>query len=100
MAGVINDLIRELVAEMGATAVTITHDMTTVRTVADHVAMLHGGVVRWQGPIEEMDASPDPYLAAVHPRPRRRPDRGGAVSERAALWLSAGAALLRSASSA
>ena len=62
MAGVINDLIRELVEEMGATAVTITHDMTTVRTVADHVAMLHGGIVRWQGPIDEMDASPDPYL--------------------------------------
>ncbi|MFO1207729.1 MAG: ATP-binding cassette domain-containing protein [Amaricoccus sp.] len=62
LAGVINELIRELVAEIGATAVTITHDMTTVRTVADHVAMLHGGVIRWQGPIEEMDSSPDPYL--------------------------------------
>jgi phospholipid/cholesterol/gamma-HCH transport system ATP-binding protein len=62
MAGVINDLIRELVEEMGATAVTITHDMTTVRTVADHVAMLHGGLVRWAGHIDEMDASPDPYL--------------------------------------
>jgi phospholipid/cholesterol/gamma-HCH transport system ATP-binding protein len=62
MAGVINDLIRELVTEMGATAVTITHDMTTVRTVADQVAMLHGGIVRWQGPIAEMDRSGDPYL--------------------------------------
>lgn len=62
MAGVINDLIRELVEEMGATAVTITHDMTTVRTVADHVAMLHGGMVRWTGPIEEMDSCGDPYV--------------------------------------
>ncbi len=62
MAGVINDLIRELVTEMGATAVTITHDMTTVRTVADQVAMLHGGIVRWQGPIAQMDASGDAYL--------------------------------------
>jgi len=62
MAGVINDLIRELVTEMGATAVTITHDMTTVRTVADHVAMLHGGRVRWFGPIEDMDDATDPYL--------------------------------------
>ena len=41
LADVINELIRELVTEMGATAITITHDMTTVRTVADHVAMLH-----------------------------------------------------------
>ncbi len=62
MAGVINDLIRELVTEMGATAVTITHDMTTVRTVADQVAMLHDGRVRWQGPVATMDAAPDPYL--------------------------------------
>jgi phospholipid/cholesterol/gamma-HCH transport system ATP-binding protein len=62
MAGVINDLIRELVEEMGATAITITHDMTTVRTVADHVAMLHGGVVRWSGPVEEMATARDPYL--------------------------------------
>jgi phospholipid/cholesterol/gamma-HCH transport system ATP-binding protein len=62
MAGVINDLIRELVSEMGATAVTITHDMTTVRTVADHVAMLHGGVVRWTGAVEDMDACGDPFV--------------------------------------
>ncbi len=62
MSGVINDLIRELVEEMGATAVTITHDMRTVHTVADHVAMLHDGVVRWTGPIEQMDAAGDPYL--------------------------------------
>ena len=62
MAGVINDLIRELVTEMGATAVTITHDMTTVRTVADEVAMLHGGVVRWSGPVGEIEACGDPYV--------------------------------------
>ncbi len=62
MAGVINDLIRALVEEMGATAVTITHDMTTVNAVADHVAMLHGGVVRWSGPIEDMAGCGDPYV--------------------------------------
>jgi phospholipid/cholesterol/gamma-HCH transport system ATP-binding protein len=62
MAGVINELIRTLVSEMGATAVTITHDMTTARTVADHVAMLHGGVVRWSGAIEAMDGCGDPYV--------------------------------------
>ena len=62
LAGVINDLIRELVTEMGATAITITHDMTTVRTVADHVAMLHDGRVRWSGHIDAIDASGDPWL--------------------------------------
>jgi len=62
MAGVINDLIREIVTEMGATAMTITHDMTSVRAIADRVAMLEGGVIRWTGPIAEMDRTPDPYV--------------------------------------
>ena len=62
MAGVINDLIREIVTEMGATAMTITHDMTSVRAIADRVAMLHDGVIRWTGPIAELDATPDAYV--------------------------------------
>ena len=62
MSGVINELIREIVVEMGATAMTITHDMSSVRAIADHVAMLHDGKIRWTGPVEQMDASGDPYL--------------------------------------
>ena len=62
MSGVINALIREIVVEMGATAMTITHDMSSVRAIADRVAMLHDGIIRWTGPAAEMDASPDPYL--------------------------------------
>jgi phospholipid/cholesterol/gamma-HCH transport system ATP-binding protein len=62
MSGVINALIREIVVEMGVTAITITHDMTTVRTVADRVAMLHGGLIRWQGPVSELETNGDPYV--------------------------------------
>ncbi|MCD1626356.1 ATP-binding cassette domain-containing protein [Seohaeicola saemankumensis] len=62
MAGVINELIREIVTEMGATAMTITHDMTSVRAIADNVAMLHDGVIKWTGPVAQMDNSGDPYL--------------------------------------
>jgi phospholipid/cholesterol/gamma-HCH transport system ATP-binding protein len=62
MAGVINDLIREIVVEMGVTAMTITHDMTSVRAIADSVAMLHQGVIQWSGPIAALDATPDPYV--------------------------------------
>lgn len=62
MAGVINELIREIVTEMGATAMTITHDMSSVRAIADKVAMLHAGVIQWTGPVGEMDATPDPYV--------------------------------------
>jgi phospholipid/cholesterol/gamma-HCH transport system ATP-binding protein len=62
MAGVINALIREIVTEMGATAVTITHDMASVRAIADRVAMLHEGVIRWAGPVARIDDSGDPYV--------------------------------------
>jgi len=62
MAGVINALIREVVAELGATAMTITHDMRSVRDIADNVAMLHDGRIRWTGPVAEMDTAPDPAL--------------------------------------
>jgi len=62
MSGVINALIREIVTEMGATAITITHDMTSMRAIADNVAMLHDGVIKWTGPVSEMDNSGDPYL--------------------------------------
>ena len=62
MSGVINELIREIVVEMGATAITITHDMTSVRAIADKIAMLHDGVIQWTGPVAEMDESGDPYL--------------------------------------
>jgi len=62
MSGVINKLIREIVVEMGATAMTITHDMSSARAIADKVAMIYDGKVRWCGPVAEMDASGDPYL--------------------------------------
>ena len=62
MADVINDLIREIVVEMGATAMTITHDMTSVRKIADRVAMLHDGVIQWEGPVGEIDSTENPYV--------------------------------------
>ncbi len=70
MAGVINTLIRGIVTELGVTAITITHDMTSVRAIADNVAMLHGGKLRWHGPVAEIDAASDPYLDQfIHGRP-------------------------------
>lgn len=58
----INALIRDIVSETGATAITITHDMTTVRHVADKVAMLSGGRVVWQGDVAQMDAATEPHV--------------------------------------
>lgn len=62
MSSVINDLIREIVDEMGATTMTITHDMSSVRAIADQVLMLHGGQVRWTGPIGELDKTDNAYI--------------------------------------
>lgn len=62
MSGVINDLIKEIVSEMGATTLTITHDMSSVRAIADQVAMLHNGVIQWSGTVDSIDTSDDPYL--------------------------------------
>ena len=62
MADVINDLIREIVEEMHATAVTITHDMGSVRRIAHRVAMIHEGLIQWEGPVERIDDSANPYV--------------------------------------
>jgi phospholipid/cholesterol/gamma-HCH transport system ATP-binding protein len=62
MADVINGLIKDCVDELGATAVTITHDMSSVRRIADRVAMLYEGNIIWQGPIEWLDKSDNPYI--------------------------------------
>jgi phospholipid/cholesterol/gamma-HCH transport system ATP-binding protein len=62
MADVINDLIREIVTELGVTAMTITHDMTSVRRIADRVAMLHDGVIQWEGPADEIDTTDNRYV--------------------------------------
>lgn len=62
MAGRINRLIRSVVTEMGATAMTITHDMRTLSDVADRVAMLRDGRIHWQGSRDEALAASDPVL--------------------------------------
>lgn len=62
MSGVINDLIREIVVEMGVTAMTITHDMSSVRAIADQVAMLHNGTIQWTGPVSALDSCGDPHV--------------------------------------
>ncbi|MDB9807542.1 ATP-binding cassette domain-containing protein [Amylibacter sp.] len=62
MSGVINELIREIVVEMGATAMTITHDMSSVSAIADKVIMLHDGLVQWSGVIGDLEKSQNPYL--------------------------------------
>ena len=61
-ADAINDLILEQVRGLGAAAVTITHDMSSARKVADEVAMLFEGKIIWRGPASTVDNSGNPYV--------------------------------------
>ncbi len=62
MADVINDLIVNCVKDLGATAVTITHDMTSARKIADKVAMIHEGRIIWTGDVLTLDTSNNDYV--------------------------------------
>ncbi len=62
MADVINKLIVTSVKKLGATALSITHDMSSVRAIADYVAMIHDGEIIWHGTVEELDHSGNPYV--------------------------------------
>jgi len=62
MADVINDLIVNSVRSLGATALSITHDIASARKIADRVAMIHGGKIIWSGPVSDMDASGNDFV--------------------------------------
>jgi phospholipid/cholesterol/gamma-HCH transport system ATP-binding protein len=62
MADVINRLIVDCVRGLGATAISITHDMVSARKIADHIAMLHNGCIVWHGATSEIDRADNPYV--------------------------------------
>ena len=62
MADVINGLIVKCCKEVGATALSITHDMASARKIADRIAMLYKGKLIWVGPAKDIDASGNPYV--------------------------------------
>ena len=61
-ADAVNNLIVEQVKALGAAAITITHDMASVRKIADEVAMLHEGRIIWRGPVSALDNSGNPHI--------------------------------------
>ncbi|MES2985466.1 MAG: ATP-binding cassette domain-containing protein [Pseudomonadota bacterium] len=62
MADVINELIVSCVKKLGSTAVTITHDMASVRKIASRVAMIYQGKIIWDGPVSAIDNSGNAYV--------------------------------------
>jgi len=61
-ADAINDLIIEQVRGLGAATVTITHDMSSARKIADDVAMLFEGRIIWRGKADDVDHSGNEYV--------------------------------------
>jgi phospholipid/cholesterol/gamma-HCH transport system ATP-binding protein len=62
MGDVIDRLIVEIVEEMGATTLSITHDISSARTIAHRIAMLHDGKIVWDGPVGSIDKSGNAYV--------------------------------------
>ena len=62
MADVINDLVVKCVRELGATTLSITHDLVSARKIAHRIAMLHEGKIIWHGPVGDIDQSDNPYV--------------------------------------
>jgi phospholipid/cholesterol/gamma-HCH transport system ATP-binding protein len=62
MADVINDLIVKCVKEVGATAVSITHDMHSARKISDRMAMLYHGKLIWVGRTADVDRADNAYV--------------------------------------
>ena len=62
MADVINDLIVKSVSDLGATAVSITHDMASARKIGHRITMIHEGRLIWQGPVADIDRSGNPHV--------------------------------------
>ena len=59
---VINDLIVKCVKDLGATAISITHDMASARKIADRVAMIHKGRIIWNGAASELMNTGNPIV--------------------------------------
>ncbi len=62
MGDVINDLIVKCVKELGATALSITHDMASARKIADRIAMIYKGKIIWDGPVGDVDHSANAHV--------------------------------------
>ena len=62
MADVINNLIVDCVKRLGATTISITHDMASARKIADDIAMIHKGQIIWQGEANQVNRSDNAYV--------------------------------------
>ncbi|NOR44159.1 MAG: ATP-binding cassette domain-containing protein [Candidatus Delongbacteria bacterium] len=62
ISDIINDLILDMNSKYNLTSIVITHDMRSVRKIADRVIMIHEGRIIFDGNIQEIEASADPVI--------------------------------------
>ena len=62
MSQVINELIKKCVNGLGATALSITHDMQSLRVIGDNAAMIHEGRIIWAGSAAAIDRSGNAHV--------------------------------------
>jgi phospholipid/cholesterol/gamma-HCH transport system ATP-binding protein len=62
MADVINNLIVDCVKRLGATTISITHDMASARKIADDIAMIHKGEIIWRGEANQVNRSGNAFV--------------------------------------
>jgi len=62
MGDVINNLIVDSVKRLGATTITITHDMASARKIGDDIAMIYKGRIVWCGAADEVDQTNNAYV--------------------------------------
>ena len=62
MGDIINELIVETTQNIGATGLSITHDMSSARKIADRIAMLYKGKIIWHGSVEEIEKTKNEFL--------------------------------------
>ena len=63
MSNVINEMIRRIVSDLGATVISIDSDMAGARRIGDRIVMLQAGRKIWDGPTADLDHSGNPDLA-------------------------------------
>ena len=62
MSAIINDLIKKNSKQLGATTITITHDLISAAHIADRVAMIYEGQIIWQDTVDKLYSSGNPYV--------------------------------------
>ena len=62
MCRLIDDLILHNVRSLKAASLTITHDMLSAQRVGDRAAVLHEGVILWEGAMANLQSCEEPYV--------------------------------------